>query len=600
MQCRECGFNIGTQALFCPACGTRLVTADPQGAPQGGVQSPVSFLGADATQVNPIIPSAVRPARPAPVPPSQTFSSSQGAQAAHPSQAAGHHPGDPAHLPQGAAHRAEGAAKPPASPLPAVQGSNAVASKAGAPKGSLPQPGDTLGDRYRVEKFLGQGSLSNAYLCRDLKAGNREVVLKAMHARKAAEPGLADSFLFLADSISKYDHRGIAKTFESGRMGDTPYYTMEWVSGTPLRMWLMERLTFENRVLPGLGLLRSLLETFETIHERGCYGSLKPENVFVTLSGPVVMDFGVVGFLSPQEFEFNSYARRYLPYMAPELRQDWSNLIPHSDYYSLGAILYEVLAGRAPTSPLRLPSELSDLFGIEADEIILKAMAPKPLDRFGTLEAFRGAVESLQAALLASPGTGGVQPGSEGSRSMLVASDALTVHNPDESFSTPEGFTPPPAGSVAFGSSPGSPASFNGNAWTREPAVDEAPQGPEASPYPSVAGPGSADQVQSEFAGLDSREGEAAHALRRFVNSPRSAFPDGEVPVPVALESDGGEARSAFAPVPGAWEAPGGETQPAEEAVQEEPVPAWLWIAIALAGCCMVVLSAYFGILLPR
>lgn len=571
------------------------MTADPHGAPQSGVQSPVSFLGGDATQVQPIIPAAVRPARPAPVPPPQAFSSSQGPSSPHPSQAA--------------AQRVEGADKPLASssPVPAVQGSSAAASKAAAPKSPLPQPGDTLGDRYRVEKFLGQGSLSNAYLCRDLKGGNREVVLKGMHARKAVEPGLADSFLFLADSISKYDHRGIAKTFESGRMGDTPYYTMEWVSGTPLRMWLMERLTFENRVLPGLGLLRSLLDTFEAIHERGCYGSLKPENVFVTLSGPVVMDFGVVGFLSPQEFEFNSYARRYLPYMAPELRQDWSNLIPHSDYYSLGAILYEILAGRAPTSPLRLPSELSDLFGIEADEIILKAMAPKPLDRFGTLEAFRGAVESLQAALLASPGAGGVQPGSEGSRSMLVASDALTVHNPDETFSTPDGFvppapdgfTPPAAESVPFGQAPGPAASFNGHAWTREPAVEAAPPDPEASPYPTVAGPGSSDQVQSEFAGLDSREGEAAHALRRFVNAPRSAFPDGEVPIPVALESAGGEARSAFAP--GAWDGPAGETSPAaEEEIQEEPVPAWLWIAIALAGCCMVVLSAYFGILLPR
>ena len=68
------------------------------------------------------------------------------------------------------------------------------------------------------------------------------------------------------------------------------------------------------------------------------------------------MDFGVVGFLSPQEFEFNSYARRYLPYMAPELRQDWSNLLPHSDFYSLGAMLYEILVGRVP-APQLAPSQ---------------------------------------------------------------------------------------------------------------------------------------------------------------------------------------------------------------------------------------------------
>ena len=481
-------------------------------------------------------------------------------------------------------------------------------AKGGPPKSPLPQPGDTLADRYRVEKFLGQGSLCNAYLCRDLKGGNREVVLKAMHARKAAEPGLAESFLFLADSISKYDHRGIAKTFESGRMGDTPYYTMEWVSGTPLRMWLMERLTFENRVLPGLGLLRSLLETFEAIHERGCYGSLKPENVFVTLSGPVVMDFSVVGFLSPQEFEFNSYARRYLPYMAPELRQDWSNLIPHSDYYSLGAILYEILAGRAPSSPLRLPSELSELFGIEADEIILKAMAPSPLDRFGTLEAFRGAVESLQASLLAASGAGGIQPGSEGSRSMQVASDAFTVHNPDETFATAPGFNPAADGPGSFGQVPGPADSLNGNVWARESSMGTDPQEAEGNPYQAIADPGSAnpaqaDGVRSDFPGIDSREGEAAHALRRFVNSPRSAFPDGEIPAPGVFNPDAGngEARSLVAPasaLTGAWENLAVDPAAAEE--ESDPVPAWLWISIALAGCCMVVLSAYFGLLLPH
>jgi len=565
------------------------VAADPDKRaplPGAGVQSH-SALASDVTQAQPIIPAAVRPPRPAPAqgPVPVSHFGVQSPQAA------------PGSVPF------PGAVPAPASQAPVI--------RPAAPRHALPQAGDVLAGRYRVEKLLGQGSLSNAYLCRDPQHGNREVVIKAMHARKAAEPGLAESFLFLADSVAKYDAKGVAKVFESGRMGqagEVPYYAMEWVSGVPLRMWLMERLTFENRVLPGLGIVRSLLDTFEAIHERGCYGCLKPENVFVGLSGPVVMDFGVAGFLTPQEFEFNSYARRYLPYMAPELRQDWSNLVPHSDYYSLGAILYEILSGRPPTSPLRLPSELSDLFGIEADEIILKAMAPKPLDRFGTLEAFRSAVESLQAVLL---GAGPRQPGSEGSRSMQVASSASMVHNPDETFESPSGtvpiLDPAMAGHPAFpqGAVPGPADSMDGNDWAHEPDARDAesPAGgysfaAEEAAAPE-AGASSGGGVRSAFTDPESRQGEAAHALRRFTHSPRGAFPEGGLPAPGA---ESGESQV----LSGAWDdnapgqpvpAVGPDGEPVEE---EEPVPAWLWISIALAGCSFVVLSAYLGLLLPR
>ena len=275
-------------------------------------------------------------------------------------------------------------------------------------KNTLPKPGDIFAGRYRIEKYLGLGSLCNAFLCRDSSEESREVVLKIMHARKAAEAGMADSFKFLAESVGRYQHPGIAKVFAADILDGVPYYTMEWIPGTPLRLWLMERLNFENRVLPGVGIIRSLLEIFETIHEHGCYGCLKPENVFITLNGPVITDFGVVGFLTPQEFEFNSYARRYISYMAPELRQDWSNLLPQSDIYSLGALLYEILVGRSPAPHLRLPSELSPIFGIDADEIILKSMAPNASDRFGTAEAFKLALEALQSTLLKVPPPSGL------------------------------------------------------------------------------------------------------------------------------------------------------------------------------------------------
>lgn len=533
MQCRECGASIAANVAFCPTCGARQVTAVPATA-----------------QAN--------------------------------------------HIPQ---------LRPQASPSVQAELSG---GKAGVPvkalKAVLPQAGETFANRYRVEKYLGLGALCNSYLCRDLGGGNQEVVLKVMHARKAAEPGLAESFLFLAESVAKYDQKGIARIFDFGRHEGAPYYTMEWVGGVPLRLWLMERLNFENRVLPGLGIVVALLDIFETIHERGCYGCLKPENVFITLNGPVVTDFGVVGFLSPQEFEFNSYARRYLPYMAPELRQDWSNLLPHSDYYSLGAILYEILVGRAPAPQLRLPSELSRIFGIEADEIILKSMAARPLDRFGTVEAFKNSVLALQASLL-NTRPPEVIPGLPASASPLISprshstldltADIETVNNPDEGFAASNA-TP---GLFTAGQPPLQDADLPGNnPWVRARSTDringEAGEDPGSrtviDPEPER---NEGDKTLTAFARLGDRIVEEAHAQRRFAHAPQ---------VQSGQEGARGESPNGL-PNGRTWENPSDEAAALDpEIVDEatsEPVAAWLWISIALAGSCMVVLSAYFGLL---
>ena len=490
-----------------------------------------------------------------------------------------------------------GAARTSADAPPPAPRAQAASPQAAKPaKANLPQAGDVFANRYRIEKFLGLGSLCNSYLCREVEAagagrpagtGNREVVLKVMHARKAAEAGLAGSFQFLAQSVAQYQHRGIARIFDVGKHEGQPYYAMEWVSGVPLRMWLLERMNFENRVLPGLGLIQSLLGIFEAIHERGCYGCLKPENVYVTLNGPVVMDFGVVGFLSPQEFEFNSYARRYLPYMAPELKQDWSNLIPQSDYYSLGAILYEILLGRAPAPQLRLPSEMSDEFGIEVDEIILKAMAPKPMDRFATINAFRSAVDSLQAALLNARGGAeappSLPPEETASPHLEATSDAHTVHNPDETFASAE----PDART-------GTPVLERSNLMDGE--GEERPW----SPAEETADEEEAPRALSQHLPGAEAAAEAAHAQRRFafMHAPRSVLAD-RVPEEGPAAPSDPDAET------------GGQTPPESDAASPEseaggatgggqPVPAWLWIAIALAGCSMVVLSAYFGLLLPK
>jgi len=150
--------------------------------------------------------------------------------------------------------------------------------------------------------------------------------------------------------------------------------------------------------MESLPIFNAILSALEALHERGCCGCLKPENIFVN-GIPKLADLGLVGYLNPQEFELNASAKRYLPYMAPELKKDWSHLVPQSDLYSVGAIFYEVLVGRPPLNPLRVPSEISGIYEVSVDEFILQALATKPEDRFPTAGSMSSAFQSLLPSL---------------------------------------------------------------------------------------------------------------------------------------------------------------------------------------------------------
>jgi serine/threonine protein kinase len=300
----------------------------------------------------------------------------------------------------------EGAASSPRAPSPVAASewpeeppSGSMAAWRNGRTGSM-APGEVFANRFRIERLLGSGSLGTAFVAR--AAGVQGFIcLKLMHPRKAVDKQIARDWVRLQDAVTRYQSPGIAKVYEAGVHQDIPWMAMEYVPGPTLRMWMLEKLQFDTRVPPGLDLIQRLIRIFDRIHELGCYGVIKPENVVVTPKGPVLMDFGVPGFLTPQEFEFNAYARRYLPYMAPELRQDFANLLPQSDYYSIGALLYEILTGRPPAAPVTLPSSMSPIFGIEADEIILKSLAESPQDRFGSNIGFEGALNAMRQALAA-------------------------------------------------------------------------------------------------------------------------------------------------------------------------------------------------------
>jgi len=218
-------------------------------------------------------------------------------------------------------------------------------------------PGDSsqlkVGDRvgpYLLTRELGQGGMARVWLAARVDgAMKREVALK-IPALSMLRQDLARRFVQERDILAGLEHPHIARLYDAGVTADgLPYLALEYVPGKSLVAWADEhRLGISERI----ELFLQVLNAVHYAHERGVlHRDIKPSNVLVTDAGQVrLLDFGVAKLLlQPSEASVTRvYGRAFTPdYASPEHIQG-EPLEPGSDVYSLGVMLYELLAGSRP------------------------------------------------------------------------------------------------------------------------------------------------------------------------------------------------------------------------------------------------------------
>lgn len=216
-------------------------------------------------------------------------------------------------------------------------------------------PGERLG-RYQVEALLGRGGMGEVYRAEQLEPVRRTVAIKLLRARRLDARHLA-YFEIERQLLAQMKHPAIAQVYDAGATVDGfPFFAMEFIEGEPLTRFC------EQRQLP----LRERLELFIRVcegvqhaHQKGVvHRDLKPGNILVSeVDGrplPKIIDFGIATAatrsLAAGE-QLGEFERAGTPdYMSPEQ----AGLAPgvevdtRSDVYSLGVLLYELLAGRRP------------------------------------------------------------------------------------------------------------------------------------------------------------------------------------------------------------------------------------------------------------
>jgi serine/threonine-protein kinase len=225
---------------------------------------------------------------------------------------------------------------------------------------------------YRVTGILGEGGMGVVYLAEraDLDAKAAIKILRDAWL----SPARRDRFMAERRTLAHLEHPSIARLYDSGSLPDgTPWFVMEHVEGTPITTYCRAH---SSTVRERLLLFRDVCEAVQFAHSSlVVHRDLKPSNILVRADGTVkLLDFGIskqLDTLDSAAEQTRTTIRMMTPaYAAPEqIRGDPVGL--HTDVYSLGVILYELLVGR-------LPFDIASQSPGEAEKILLEREPEKP------------------------------------------------------------------------------------------------------------------------------------------------------------------------------------------------------------------------------
>ena len=261
--------------------------------------------------------------------------------------------------------------------------------------------------KYRIVKRLGEGATSEVFLCRD-DFHDRDVAVKRVRASALVDavdgPVYARFFAAEAALVGRLQHPNVVQIFDATPDPIAPYVVMEYVDGTTLRTFCRSDHLLPLEMIIEIGFKCAMALGY--VYRQGLiHRDVKPANIMaITNATGAVTDIKITDFGSALNMTAEStqiHQVGSLAYMSPE-QLDGKVLDCRADIYALGAVLYHMIAGRppfdAPSQAVMMnqiynqaPTPLSGLrSGVHpaVDEVVLKALAKEPDDRFPHWDAF--------------------------------------------------------------------------------------------------------------------------------------------------------------------------------------------------------------------
>jgi serine/threonine-protein kinase len=279
-----------------------------------------------------------------------------------------------------------------------------------APDGADPlSVGEILDNRFLITGIISRSGMAMIFKAQDLRDNNAAVALKVPHRQIGSDPDFLTRFQREEEIGLKLDHPYILRSLSITTPQSRPYIVTEYVRGCTLAHLLEAMSPLPEKDVLKIGSL--MCKALQYLHEQGIvHGDLKPQNIMIGCDGTIrLLDFGLANSRDLRRGASASLTpgRGTPDYMAPEQARGKRG-DARTDVYSLGAMLYEMLTGRAPfegdnslavmnarvlsdPEPLR---KLNPALSLELEEIVLHAMERSPAKRHHSAQALGAELEN--------------------------------------------------------------------------------------------------------------------------------------------------------------------------------------------------------------